>query len=235
MRLRDNRIPVVRDASNPWDDVPAKRDIVAGILEILFALCMFALIVWGFLLHTNAACAQEVPRAAQAYRADLMRTARAVWGMDAPIATFAAQVHQESGWNPRAVSHVGAAGLSQFMPATATWIAGMDPVLADAQPFNTGWALRAMVVYDRHLFELAPARFDARDRMWVALRAYNGGMGHWQAEARSTGLRTPTRDQVDAACGNARRAKAHCAENLGYPHRILIVLQPRYAAWGPTL
>ena len=71
--------------------------------------------------------------------------------------------------------------------------------------------------------------------MWVALRSYNGGLGHWQAEAARTGLRLPTRWQVDAACGTARRAMVHCAENLGYPHRILTVLQPRYLQWGPGL
>lgn len=57
----------------------------------------------------------------------------------------------------------------------------------------------------------------------------------WQAEAARTGLRLPHRWQVDAACGTARRAMVHCAENLGYPHRILTVLQPRYLQWGPGL
>lgn len=52
--------------------------------------------------------------------------------------------------------------------------------------------------------------------MGLALRAYNGGLSHWQREAASTGLARPTRTQVDAACGQARRAAVHCAENLGY-------------------
>ena len=177
----------------------------------------------------------QVPQAAQAYRADLVRTARMVWGMDAPVAVFAAQVHQESAWRPDAVSRVGAAGLAQFMPATARWIGDLDPQLRTARPFNPGWALRALVVYDLHLYQLAPARYAPQERMWVALRGYNGGMGHWQAEARSTGLREPTREQVDAACGRAKRAPVHCRENLDYPHRILLVLQPRYATWGPGL
>lgn len=202
----------------------ARREFVLIVLVLLVAI--FA---W------STAARAQVPQAAQQYRADLTRTARVVWGLDAPVATFAAQLHQESGWRADAISRVGAAGLSQFMPATARWIGDIDPELRQAQPFNPGWALRALVVYDRHLYDLAPARFAARDRMWVALRAYNGGMGHWNAEARSTGLRTPTREQVDAACGQARRAALHCPENLGYPHRILVVLQPRYALWGPGL
>ena len=185
---------------------------------------------------TAAGCVHaQVPQAAQAYRSDLIRTARAVWGMDAPIAVFAAQVHQESGWNPRAVSYVGAQGLAQFMPGTTRWIAGLTPDLATQQPFNPAWALRALVQYDLWLYQRAPKRYASRDRMWVALRGYNGGLGHWNAEAASSGLAQPSREQVDAACGKARRAAIHCRENLGYPQRILHVLQPRYLSWGPGL
>lgn len=183
-----------------------------------------------------ASCAQaQVPQAAQQYRGLLVRTAHAAWGLDAPVAVFAAQVHQESAWRPDALSHVGAQGLAQFMPATTQWIAGLHPDLASQQPYNPAWALRALVTYDRWLYDRAPARYSARDRMWVALRSYNGGLGHWQKEAASTGLDKPSRAQVDAACGQARRAAVHCKENLGYPHRILIVLQPRYLQWGPGL
>ena len=177
----------------------------------------------------------QVPQAAQPYRALLVRTAHAAWGLDAPVAVLAAQVHQESAWNAQAVSRVGAQGLAQFMPATTRWIAGMDAALAAQQPFSPAWALRALVTYDRWLFERTPARYTPRDRMWVALRGYNGGLGHWQAEAAAIGAVRPTRAQVDAACGRAKRAPVHCRENLDYPHRILVVIQPRYAAWGPGL
>lgn len=174
----------------------------------------------------------QVPQAAQPYRALLVRSAHMAWGLDAPVAVLAAQVHQESGWRGDAVSPVGAQGLAQFMPATATWIAGIDPALAARQPFNPAWALRALVAYDLWLYQRTPTQYAPHDRMWVALRGYNGGLGHWQAEAASTGLAQPTRAQVDAACGRAKRAPVHCRENLGYPHRILIVVQPRYAQWG---
>ena len=177
----------------------------------------------------------QVPQAAQQHRALLVRTAHAAWGLDAPVAVFAAQVHQESAWRADAVSHVGAQGLAQFMPSTTRWIAGLSPDLAAQQPFNVAWALRALVTYDRWLYDRTPARYTPRDRMWVALRGYNGGLGHWQAEAAATGAVQPTRAQVDAACGSAKRAPVHCRENLGYPHRILVVLQPRYLQWGPGL
>ena len=40
------------------------------------------------------------------------------------------------------------------------------------------------------------------------------------------------RQAVDSACGMSRRHISHCPENLGYPRRILLVLQPRYLVWG---
>lgn len=193
------------------------------------------LAVVAITIAASCAARAQVPPAANQYRALLVRTAHAAWGLNAPVAVFAAQVHQESAWRPDAVSHVGAQGLAQFMPATAKWIGSVEPALAQPQPYNPGWALRALVTYDRWLYDRAPARYTPRERMHVALRAYNGGLGHWQAEAAATGAAQPTLAQVDAACGKARRAAIHCRENLGYPHRILVVLQPRYAAWGPGL
>ncbi len=199
-----------------------------GVLTVLVLALASAVVLAWF----NPASAQ-VPPAAARYRADLLRAAHAQWGLDAPVATFAAQVHQESGWNPLAVSRVGAAGLAQFMPATAAWWCQRGHLSqADCQPTNPTWALRALVGYDRYLFVRAPERFNTRDRFWVALRAYNGGLGHWQLEAKATGLPDPSRAQVDGACGRARRAPVHCPENLGYPQRILHKLQPLYASWG---
>ena len=175
----------------------------------------------------------QVPHESARYKLTLLREAHGQWGLGAPVPAFAAQVHQESGWRPEAVSRVGARGLAQFMPATARWWCERGRVAAaDCLPHNPAWALRALVGYDKHLFDRTPVRFNEFDRLWLALRGYNGGEGHWQAEARSTGLREPTREQIDRACGTARRAPLHCKENLHYPRRILLELQPRYRTWG---
>ena len=200
--------------------------ILLFLVAVLYA-CLFAL-----MLPTQAA-AQPVPAAAHKHRADLTRAAHSQWGLNAPIAALAAQVHQESGWNPSAISPVGARGLTQFMPATATWWCAREQTsAAQCQPHNPTWALRSMVGYDKYLYDMAPSHYSPYNRLWVGLRAYNGGMGHWQAEAKRTSMAQPTRLQVDAACGTARRARVHCTENLHYPQRILQALQPRYAAWG---
>lgn len=186
---------------------------------------------WMALAYTHAAHAQMVPANAQKYRAQLVRAAHTQWGLDAPIAVFAAQVHQESAWRPEAVSRVGAQGMAQFMPATATWWCGKQRIAAaDCLPHNPAWALRAMVGYNKWLYERTPGEHTHYDRVWAMLRAYNGGLGHWQAERRLAA--TDTRQAIDAACGSARRHISHCRENLDYPFRIMVVLQPLYRSWG---
>ena len=210
---------------------PMRAAARAALAMALAALCWLVVVL--FALATLAPAQAQVPHESARYRLTLLREAHSQWGLDAPVAAFAAQVHQESGWRADAVSHVGASGMAQFMPATARWWCERTSTpTADCLPHNPTWALRALVGYDKHLYDRAPQRFGRFDRLWLALRGYNGGEGHWQAEARSTGLLAPTVAQIDAACGQARRAAVHCRENLGYPRRILVELQPRYAGWG---
>ena len=75
------------------------------------------------LLFIATIASAQVPNESLRYRRELMRNGNAIWGMGSPTATFAAQIHQESGWNPDAVSYAGAQGMAQFMPSTANWIA----------------------------------------------------------------------------------------------------------------
>ena len=201
--------------------------IFSSLALILLAMCA-----------PNPAHAQSIPQAAHQHRATLTRAAHTAWGLDAPIAALAAQVHQESGWRTSALSPVGAQGLTQFMPATARWWCTREKQsAAECQPYNPTWALRSMVGYDKYLYDLTPARFTPYERLYIALRGYNGGLGHWRAEAAIAAQQDhfPSLGKIDAACGKARRAAVHCAENLGYPRRILLELQPRYASWGATL
>ncbi|MYM32245.1 transglycosylase SLT domain-containing protein [Duganella sp. CY15W] len=181
----------------------------------------------------GAAAAVAVPRSAHAYRAELTRIAHSTWGMDAPVPVFAAQIHQESGWNPDAISKVGARGMGQFMPATASWWCKLVGLAAgDCQPSNPTWAMRSLVGYDRWLFDRVGGT-SLYDRLWAMLRAYNGGLGHWQKEASTSA--NLTHSAVDAQCGQASRAAVHCAENVGYPQRILEKLQAAYAGWGTVV
>lgn len=180
--------------------------------------------------------AQEIPQAAKSYRAELTRNARAIIGLDAPISLFAAQIHQESGWRGGAKSPVGAQGMAQFMPATADWISTLFPDLVANAPYNTSWALRAVVRYDAWLYQRIRAA-DVCQRWAMALSAYNGGLG-WisrdQKLASSKGL-----DQLvwfeSVETVNAGRSSANWRENRDYPRRIIYTRQPAYvvAGWGP--
>ena len=194
-------------------------------------------VVVGFCSKSHAA-EVTIPRAAAQYRSELVRSARVVWGLDAPIAVFAAQVHTESWWRNDTVSHVGAQGLAQFMPATAAWLPKVAPETGQPAPFNPGWSLRALCTYDKWLWERTDGATDF-ERMAFTLSAYNGGQGWVNRDkklARQRGL-DPARwfDNVETV--NAGRSAAAWKENRGYPRRILRERQQAYvrAGWGPGI
>lgn len=193
--------------------------IVLGIVALLIMLPLLAL-------------ADEPPRAAKQYQRDLTRHARAVWGLDAPVALFAAQIHQESRWRVNAQSPVGAQGIAQFMPQTATWISGAYK-MGEPQPYNTGWALRALVTYDHHLWHQIAA-ISPCDHAAMTLSAYNGGLGwvYRDQDKAAKAQHDRTRWFGSVELFNAGRSAANFAENREYPRVILTKWQPVYSAWG---
>lgn len=198
--------------------------------RLLIALAMCALCA------CQPAYADSIPRDAEQYRRTLVRAAHAEWGLDAPIATLAAQVHQESAWRANARSQVGAQGLAQFMPTTSAWMAQLYPnTLGANQPFNPGWALRALVTYDRWLSQRIQARGPCEKWAFV-LSAYNGGLGWVQKDTRQASAKGADKlawfDSVERH--NAGRSAANFRENRNYPRAILLRWEPLYAAagWG---
>lgn len=196
---------------------------------------MRAVLVALALALAGEALAQPIPASAERYRRDVIRNARLVWGLTAPIATFGAQIHQESTWSADAVSPVGARGLAQFMPGTADWISGLYDDLGDNQPHNPAWAIRALVRYDWWLYERITAATTC-ERMAKVLSSYNGGLGWLQRDERLAKARGLDEfvwfNNVENM--NAGRSAAAWAENRGYVRRILHVLEPRYRTplWG---
>jgi len=172
----------------------------------------------------------RAPPAAQKYKAILFREARAVWGLNAPIPALAAQIQQESGWNPNARSPVGAGGLTQFMPATAT---DFPDEQGRVDVYNPQWALRAQSRYMRSLYERAGTGVECEDYAF-ALAGYNGGEG-WrirdQKLATSRGL-DPKRYWGHVETVNAGRNAAAWNENREYAPRVVKHWQPVYAGWG---
>ena len=196
------------------------------LAALVAALTVLAMATWS---HAGG-----IPARAHQYRSALIRCARFEWGLSAPVATFAAQVHQESAWNPDARSPY-ADGLAQFTPATADWLPEVAPQVGKADPFNPGWALRALTAYDLYLWQRVRAVTDC-ERMAKTLSAYNGGLGWLRRDERlaaAQGL-DPARWWNQVAAVNAGRAPWAIKENRAYPHRILLLLEPRYeaAGWG---
>lgn len=177
----------------------------------------------------------DVPRDAARHQRELTRHARAVWGIDAPVALFASQIHQESRWRVNAQSVAGAQGIAQFMPATASWISGAYK-LGEPQPYNTGWALRALVTYDHHLWHKVAA-ISPCDRAAMTLSAYNGGLG-WVYRDQALAARNGhdrTRWFGSVELFNAGRSGSNFTENRDYPRVILAKWQPVYASWGGAI
>lgn len=194
---------------------------VAGVIALTVTTC-------------QPAAADTIPAAAKQYRGLLIRSAHAYWGLDAPVATLAAQLHQESHWRADAQSRVGAQGIAQFMPATALWMAELYPAdLAQAEPYSPAWAIRAMVLYDRWLYQQNHARCPC-DHWAMILSGYNGGQG-WVNRDRKLALASGASELAwfnHIERFNAGRSQANFSENRHYPRVILGRWEPLYVSQG---
>jgi soluble lytic murein transglycosylase-like protein len=174
-----------------------------------------------------------VPDASAMYRRWVEQAVAEEWGVDGSPARLAAQLHQESSWNPRAHSAAGAEGLAQFMPATARWIAQQFPNrLGGFDPWDPQQAALAAAVYDAWLVKRNPGA-TACSTWAFALSAYNGGeraLRTEQAQAGRTG-RDP-RQWFGQVARMRARSTAAWRENRDYVRRILTVLEPAYLAAG---
>ena len=107
-----------------------------------------------------------------------------------PVEFFARVIWQESRFDARAISPKGAAGIAQFMPATASWHG-----LAD--PFDPIESLRHSAAYLRELLN----RFG---NLGLAAAAYNAGPQRVQDWLSARGsLPTETRQYVQIVTGHS--------------------------------
>jgi len=98
----------------------------------------------------------------------LLQTYAERYGFDWRL--IAAQMYQESHFDPTAISHAGAVGLMQLMPATAESMGFEDPRDPEA-------GIHAGVKYLDRLRDRFDPRIPMNDRTWLALAAYNIGYG----------------------------------------------------------
>jgi len=172
-----------------------------------------------------------IPEQSARYRIALEREAAAQFGLDAPVARVAGQIHQESLWDASAESPF-AQGLAQFTPSTAHWLPDVCPDVGPPDTWDAAWSLRAITCYDRYLYDRLNAASEC-DRWAFTLSAYNGGLGMLNRErtrASTTGVEAARWfEHVERFSARSRPA---FAENRAYVRRILYVLEPSYVAAG---
>lgn len=88
---------------------------------------------------------------------------------------LAAMCYQESGFDPQAVSSMGAQGLMQLMPATAEAMG-----VPEGQVFDPEQNISAATRYIRRVGQAFSGIRDTQERIRFTLAAYNGGTGHVQ-------------------------------------------------------
>ena len=93
---------------------------------------------------------------------------------------IAAQIYQESHLNPRAKSRAGARGLMQLLPSTASSL-DVNDIYNPVENINGG------VRYLKKLYDRF-SKADAKNRILIALAAYNAGQGHVQ-DARNLAVK----------------------------------------------
>ncbi len=142
---------------------------------------------------------------------DLLRKWATEYGLDWRL--VASQMFQESRFNPRARSWVGAQGLMQIMPRT-----GRD--LGLRRPFDPDDNIEAGTRYLAELVERWHRKLPIEEATWFGLASYNAGLGHVldaQVLAKQQGL-DPDKwfDNVEVAIEMLADPKYHRKARYGY-------------------
>jgi membrane-bound lytic murein transglycosylase F len=111
---------------------------------------------------------------------------------------LAALGYQESRWRPSAVSPRGAQGVMMLMPVTATKM-GVKNVFAADENIMGG------ARYLAYMRERIPKRILDPDRTWLAMAAYNMGIGHLEDGRIITQMRKKNPDRWSDVRANLHR------------------------------
>lgn len=151
---------------------------------------------------------------------------------------LAAIGYQESHWDPEAASYTGVRGLMMLTRRTANQLGVTDRL--DPRQSIEGGARYLMQLLDR-----LPDRIDEPDRTWMALAAYNMGMGHledvrvltqqlggdpdsWNDVSQRLGLLTQEKHYRDTRYGYARGHEARkYVENIQAYYETLVWMDTR--------
>ncbi len=133
-----------------------------------------------------------------------------VYGM--PWTLLAAQAYQESHWDRHAVSPTGVRGLMMLTRNTASSLG----IQNRTDPFKS---IEGGARYLAHLERQISARSGTPERIWIALAAYNVGMGHVkdaQHLARRMGKNPHSWEQIKTVLPLVSQKKYYRALRHGY-------------------
>ncbi|MEU8386340.1 lytic transglycosylase domain-containing protein [Streptosporangium sp. NPDC048865] len=172
----------------------------------LLALAGIVVVVLGFGTGNASAGSSDLkPGSVPAQYVDSVKAAAGTCDyVTAPL--LAAQIEQESSWNPNAVSWAGAQGIAQFKPAAWAVYGGDFDRDGNGTPFDPQDAIRAQGIMMCDMIDMIWGSPLSGDLWTFALWAYNAGI---QATIDAGG-RAPT------------------AEAAGYSRRILYELMVKY-------
>lgn len=154
---------------------------VAAVLGTMTAIPLVFIVGFsgGTDITTTVAVALDLKQVPAVYQQWIVKGAGVCPEVTGPL--IAAQIDQESGWNPDARSSAGAVGLSQFMPSTwATW--GVD-ANGDGRvdPRDPADAIMTQARYDcaiaAHMKKLLERGTVSGDLLSLTLAGYNAGTG----------------------------------------------------------
>lgn len=115
-----------------------------------------------------------------------------------PWRMLAALGYQESRWRPAAVSPRGAQGVMMLMPLTAK-------KMGVANVFSPDENIMGGAKYLAYMKERIPKRITDPDRTWMAMAAYNMGIGHLEDARVITQMRKKNPDRWSDVRANLTR------------------------------
>lgn len=244
------------DRARSWEAARKALEHPVGAGLVFLGLCILTGLL--YLAAAPRALAAPLPAGAVQNLPVLAGEIRDVWPSLTMPSVLAAQVEQESRWQPQAelkTAREYGFGLGQFTVAYRAdgserfnaWreVRALDPALSGwqwADRYDVRLQLRAVVVKNRACYRrLRPLLDDDYNAMAMCDAAYNGGLGGVYAERRLCAATAGC--NPDCWFGNVAlhstksRAKWHgygasaFEINRGHVKNVMIVRRPKYAAW----